>query len=175
MLLVRIHYARSVRLIVPRLDRSCGLVPRSFILGTSITTCICICVRPVWSLRVNMYPHCVCPLLSTFLDPPLTWVWLRFCISLARWGVSKTAAYQFISRFLKCRCYFSFTEHPYSWYPWAQQKSEMLLLPFPLCTITDVSVISQLCKNQTDGQALPLFCSCVHCSHAVPLYSHATQ
>ena len=72
----------------------------------------------------------------------------------------------------------------------------MLLLPFPFCTITDVSVISQLSlgtshiltssedikmwlalrpitvrTSDSDAQPLLLFCSCVHCSHAVPLQS----
>ena len=62
MLLIHILCARSVRLTVPRLDRSCGLIPRLFSLGTSIT--ICICAHPIWSLHVHIYPHYVPPPLN---------------------------------------------------------------------------------------------------------------
>jgi len=49
MLLIRIHCARSIRLTIPGLVCSCGLVPRLFSLGMSIT--ICILARPIWSLK----------------------------------------------------------------------------------------------------------------------------
>jgi len=60
----------AYRFTTPRLDHSCGLIPRLFSLGTSITICICACL--VWSLHVCIYPHYVSPPPnSTFLDLPL--------------------------------------------------------------------------------------------------------
>ena len=53
-MLICIHCAQSVRLTVPWLDHSCGLVPRLFSLhGYEITISICVC--PVWSLPVHIY------------------------------------------------------------------------------------------------------------------------
>ena len=170
MLLVRIHYARSVRLTIPRLDRSCGLVPRLFSLGMSIT--ICICVHPVWSLRVHMYPHCVPPPFNVPGSAP---------------DLSLTQILYYSSE-VRCKqdccipVYFKVLEvsflHGASMFVVSigteKEWDASVAIPI-LYHHWCISHITTVRKSDSDGQPILLFCSCVHCSHVVPLYSNVTQ